>query len=114
MVGGQNPGPEAPSRNQKGQERREQRRCQGRSDCWRSGEKGKYVRIIEGEEDMNINQSNTSHGGRKYLLSPRGVMAIEVPQNEKISLGGKNGGRKGVGSAIQWRRANREAYTSKK
>ena len=33
-------------------------------------------------------------------------MAIEFPQNEKI-FGGKNGGRKGVGSAIRRRRANR-------
>ena len=32
MVDGQNPGPVAPSRNRKEQERREQRRCQGRSD----------------------------------------------------------------------------------
>ena len=29
-------------------------------------------------------------------------MAIEVPQNEEISGGGKNAGRKGVGSAIRW------------
>ena len=29
-------------------------------------------------------------------------MAIEVPQNEKISGGGKNGGREGMGSAIRW------------
>ena len=28
-------------------------------------------------------------------------MAIEVLQNEEISGGGKNGGRKGVGSAIR-------------
>ena len=34
-------------------------------------------------------------------------MAIEVPQNEKIS-----GGRKGIGSAIRWGRAKRGgAYT---
>ena len=32
LVGGQNPGPEAPPRSKKGQEKREQRRCQGRSD----------------------------------------------------------------------------------
>ena len=38
-------------------------------------------------------------------------MAIEVPQNEEISGGGKNGGRKGVGSAIRWRGANSGAYT---
>ena len=34
-------------------------------------------------------------------------MAIEVPQNEEISGGRKSGGRKGVGSAIRRRRANR-------
>ena len=34
-------------------------------------------------------------------------MAIEVPQNEEIFGGGKDGGRKGVGSAIRWREANR-------
>ena len=40
-------------------------------------------------------------------------MAIEVPQNEKISGGGKNGGR-GVGSAIRWGGANKGAYTLRK
>ena len=34
-------------------------------------------------------------------------MAIEVPQSEEISGGGKNRGRKQVGSAIRQRRANR-------
>ena len=34
-------------------------------------------------------------------------MAIEVPQNEEIS----GGGREGIGSAIHWRGANRGAYT---
>ena len=34
-------------------------------------------------------------------------MAIEVRQNEKISGGGKNGGRKGADSAIHQRGANR-------
>ena len=38
-------------------------------------------------------------------------MAIEVPQNERISGGGKNGGRKRIGSAIRWGGANRGAYT---
>ena len=38
-------------------------------------------------------------------------MAIEVPQNEEIFGGGKNEGRKGVGSAICRRGANRGAYT---
>ena len=40
-------------------------------------------------------------------------MAIEVPQNEEISGGGKNGKRKGIGSAIRCRGANRGAYTLK-
>ena len=29
-------------------------------------------------------------------------MAIELPQNEEISGGEKNGGRKGIGSVIRW------------
>ena len=41
-------------------------------------------------------------------------MAIEVPQNEEISGGGKNGGRKGVGCAICWGGAIRGAYTLRK
>ena len=36
-------------------------------------------------------------------------MAVEVPQNEEISGGGKNGGREGAGSAIRRRGANRGA-----
>ena len=34
-------------------------------------------------------------------------MAIEIPQNEGISGGGKNGGRKGVSSAILRRSTNK-------
>ena len=41
-------------------------------------------------------------------------MAIEVPKNEEISGGGKDGGRKGVGSAIRWGGANREGIHIKK
>ena len=41
-------------------------------------------------------------------------MAIEVPQNEGISGGGKNGGGKGVGSAIRWGGANRGGIHIKK
>ena len=41
-------------------------------------------------------------------------MAIEVLQNEEISGGGKNGGRKGVGSAICRKRANRGSVNIKK
>ena len=41
-------------------------------------------------------------------------MAIEVPQNEEIAGRGKNGGRKGVGSAMHWRRVNRRSIHIKK
>ena len=38
-------------------------------------------------------------------------MAIEVPQSEEISGGGKNRGIEGIGSAIRWGGANRGACT---
>ena len=41
-------------------------------------------------------------------------MAIEVPQNEEISGRGKNGGRKGIGSAIRWGGVNRRGVHIKK
>ena len=41
-------------------------------------------------------------------------MAIEVPQNEEISGGGKDGGRKGVGFAIRRRGANKGGVHIKK
>ena len=41
-------------------------------------------------------------------------MAIEVPQNEEISGGGKNEGRKEVSSAILRRGANRGSVHIKK
>ena len=34
------------------------------------------------------------HRGRKYFLSPRGVMAIEFSHHKEICAGGKNRGRK--------------------
>ena len=40
-------------------------------------------------------------------------MAFEVPQNEEISGGGKGGERKGIGSAIRRRRANRGSINIK-
>ena len=52
-----------------------------------------------------MTQSNTSSPTRIGCTSgvPEGVMAIEVAQNKEISGGGKNGGRKGVGTAIRRR-----------
>ena len=41
-------------------------------------------------------------------------MAIEVPQNEEIFGGGKDGGRKGVSFAIRRGGANKGAYTLRK
>ena len=43
-------------------------------------------------------QSNSfsPHGSKIPFESQRGVMAVEVSQNEEISGEGKNGGRKGV------------------
>ena len=70
---------------------------------------------LRGRRSEEMTQSNTSFlQGRMYFLSPRGVMAIEVPQNEEISGEGKNGGRKGVGSAIRWKRANKGSVHIKK
>ena len=40
-------------------------------------------------------------------------MAIEVPQNKEISGGGKDGRRKGFGSAIRRRKANRGSINIK-
>ena len=41
-------------------------------------------------------------------------MAIEVPQNEEVSGGGKNGGREGIDSAIRWGGANKGGIHIKK
>ena len=49
-----------------------------------------------------------------FLFAVVGSMAVEVPQNEEISGIGKNGGRKGVGSAISRRRVTREGVHIKK
>ena len=41
-------------------------------------------------------------------------MAVEIPQNKEISGEEKNGGRKGIGSAIRWIRPNRKSIKNKK
>ena len=65
-------------------------------------EKSGCVRVIEGEEvrDDPVEYFLPS-GVVSASRVPEGVMAIEVPQNEEISGGGKNGGREGIGSAIR-------------
>ena len=62
---------------------------------------------LRGRRSEEMTQSNTySPWGQKYLLSPRGVMAVEVPESKEISGRGRNGEGKGVGFAIHRRRAN--------
>ena len=62
-----------------------------------------------------MTQSNTSSlwGSEIPLESQRRWWQLMSPQKKEISEGGKNGGRKGVGSAIRRRGANRGAYTLK-
>ena len=66
-------------------------------------------------ESEEMTQSNTSSPrGLEVLFECPRVDDNEVPQNEDISGGGKNGGRKKVDSAILWRRANRGSINIKK
>ena len=46
-------------------------------------------RSFRGRRSKEMSHSNTFHVGQKHLLSPKGVMGIEIPQNQKISGGGK-------------------------
>ena len=71
---------------------------------------------LRGRRSEEMTQSNTSspRGSEVPLESQSGLMAIEVPQNEEISGGGKNGGREGIGSAIRWGGANRGGIHIKK
>ena len=60
-----------------------------------------------------MTQSNTSSPQESEISRvPEEAIAIEVPQNEDISGGGKNGERKGVGSAIRGGEANRGERTN--
>ena len=79
-------------------------------------EKSWCVRVIEGEEvKRNDPVENFLLAGVGSTSGvPEGVMAIEVPQNEEISGGGKDGGREGIGSAIRWGGANRGGIHIKK
>ena len=67
-------------------------------DRWRRVGVSGSLRRRRSEE---MTQSNTFFPqSRKYLLSPRRLMAIEVSHNEKVFGGGKDGEGKGIGSAI--------------
>ena len=71
-------------------------------------ENSRYVGVIEGEEvrrDDPIEYSIPMGIGSIFRV-PEEVMAIKVLQNEKISGGGKDGGREGIVSAIRRRGAN--------
>ena len=78
LVGGQNPGPEAPPRSKKGQEKREQRKCQGRSNYQRAMEKGGCVRVIEGRgsEEESLRGRRSEEMIQSNTSSPR---VSEVP-----------------------------------
>ena len=52
-------------------------------------------------------KSSSPKGSEVSFEFQRGVMTIEIPQNEEISVGKKDRWRKGVDSAIRQRRANR-------
>ena len=71
------------------------------------------VRVIEGEEVRRDDPVEYFLYAGVGSISgvPEGVIAIEIPQNEEISGGGKNGGREGIGSAIHWGGANRGRRT---
>ena len=79
-------------------------------------EKSGCVRVIEGEEvrrDDPVEYFLLAGVGSTSGV-PEGMMAIEVPQNEEISGGKKNGGREEIGSAIRWGGANRGGVHIKK
>ena len=104
LVGGQNPGHELPHRSRKRQEKRGQGRSQERSDCQRSDGEGWVCQGHWGEEIRGDDPVEyflpTGVGSTSWV--PKRVMAIEVPQNEEISGGGKNEGRKGLGVESIW------------
>ena len=66
------------------------------------------MRIIERKEVRRDDPVEyfSPRGSEVSLESKKEMKAVEVPLNEEISGGGKNGGRKIVGSAIRRRRAN--------
>ena len=104
LVDDQNPGPEASPRSKKGGSKR---------DTWSGStargafEKIRYVKVIEEVRRNDSIEYFLPTGVRSAFWAPEGVMIVTVPQNGEISENGKNGRRKGVGSAISRRRANR-------
>ena len=74
------------------------------------------MRVIEGEEVKrdDLFKYFLPAGVKSTSSVLEGVMPIEVPQNEEISEGKKNGGRKGVGSAIRRKKANKGKVHIKK
>ena len=70
---------------------------------------------LRGRRLEEMTQLNTSspRGSEVLVRVPERVMAIKVPLNEEVSGGSKNGGRKGVDSAIRQRRANKGSINIK-
>ena len=76
-------------------------------------EKSRYVRVIEMKEARGDGLIKYFlHTGIGSTFESQGLMAVEIHQNEKIHGGMRDGGRKGIGSAIR-RRANRESINIK-
>ena len=77
--------------------------------------KSRYVRVIERKEvrkDDPIEYFLPTGFGTTFRV-PEGVMAIDVSQNKEISVGVKDGERKGIGSAICRRRAHSWSINTK-
>ena len=106
LVGDQNPGPEASPRSKRGEGKGDVRRG---ATARKAIEKSRYVRAIEEVRGDDPIKYLLPTEVRKTFRIPERVMVVTIPQNEEICGGGKNGGRKRVGSAISRKRMNRES-----
>ena len=102
LVDGQNPGTEALLRSKKRQKKRGKGNVRRGVPARGAMGKGGCVRVIEGNEVRRNDpvECFLTVGVGSTAWVPEGVMAIEVPQNEEVSGGGKDGRGEGVGSAI--------------
>ena len=96
LVDNQNLGFEAPPMNKIRQKRRKKGDVREAVATIRAIEKSRYVRVIEGEAVRKDDPIKYFFPTRVPLSPRAGVMVIAIPQNEEISGGGKNRGRKGV------------------
>ena len=110
LVGNQNPGSDYVSGAREGERGGSQEDVRGSANARRAIEKSRYGRVIEVKEvrgDDSIQHFFPTGIGSNFRV-PKGMMAVEISQNDEISGGGKSGGRKGVVSAVRRRRAKGE------